>query len=325
MGYTRAEMETKIDDILVFADIGDFVHQSVKMYSSGMFARLAFAVAINVDPDILIVDEALSVGDAIFQSKCVTKMQDMMRRGITILFVSHDIYSIQSFCNQAIFINQGKIEAIGKVENVISIYSEIQRNTQNEQLEKSKLSSIDLCSNFENLLEPSTQTTLDLSGNKKLLGRRSGNQKITILDFSFHDEQGYETNEIISNKEYTIKIAIKFNTDVEYYSIICPIRSLNGTQEIGVSSSTKKYGFPPAKVNDIYIIQIKSIMNLQAGIYNLVLAIEIPVIPNELHEFADILENCLVLNVVWGDLKFHTKFYTDGDISYEKYRTYSSS
>ena len=88
MGFGHEEMAAKVDEILAFADIGDFIHQSVKMYSSGMFARLAFAVAINVDPDILIVDEALSVGDAAFQNKCIRKMEEIGDKGITILFVS---------------------------------------------------------------------------------------------------------------------------------------------------------------------------------------------------------------------------------------------
>ena len=104
MGYTREEMEAKVDDILAFADIGDFVNQSVKMYSSGMFARLAFAVAINVDPDILIVDEALSVGDMYFQQKCMDKINSMRSKKMTLLFVSHSIGQVKKICEKAVFI-----------------------------------------------------------------------------------------------------------------------------------------------------------------------------------------------------------------------------
>jgi ABC-type Fe3+/spermidine/putrescine transport system ATPase subunit len=120
MGYTRAEMESKIDDILAFADIGDFVHQPVKMYSSGMFARLAFAVAINVDPDVLIVDEALSVGDAAFQLKCFAKMQKLRSNGTTILFVSHDTYSVRTLCTNALWINKGCLMDAGNPVGVIN-------------------------------------------------------------------------------------------------------------------------------------------------------------------------------------------------------------
>ena len=89
MGYTREEMETRVKDIVEFADIGDFINQPVKIYSSGMFARLAFAVASNVNPDILIVDEALAVGDTRFQIKCIEKMKSLKEQGTTVLFVSH--------------------------------------------------------------------------------------------------------------------------------------------------------------------------------------------------------------------------------------------
>lgn len=91
MGFTRNEMDSKVDEIEAFADIGEFINQPVKSYSSGMFARLAFAVAINVEPEILIVDETLSVGDMRFQLKCIDKMKELMEAGTTILFVSHDI------------------------------------------------------------------------------------------------------------------------------------------------------------------------------------------------------------------------------------------
>ncbi|MEC0227943.1 ABC transporter ATP-binding protein [Paenibacillus alba] len=106
MGYTKAEMDRKLDDILSFADIGDFIHQAVKIYSSGMFVRLAFSVAINIDPEILIIDEALSVGDMRFQQKCFRKI-DEFKDTKTILFVSHDLSVINKYCNRAIWINEG--------------------------------------------------------------------------------------------------------------------------------------------------------------------------------------------------------------------------
>jgi len=109
MGYSASEMKKRLPQILEFADIGDFIEQPVRVYSSGMFARLAFSVAINVDPDILIIDEALSVGDAGFQLKCMLKMQEMQLRGTTILFVSHDTQSVIRFCQAVIVMDQGRI------------------------------------------------------------------------------------------------------------------------------------------------------------------------------------------------------------------------
>ncbi len=107
MGFSREEVDKKMDAILEFADIGDFIHQPVKTYSSGMFVRLAFAVAINIEPEILIVDEALSVGDVFFQSKCYRKFEEFKELGKTILFVSHDLSSITKYCDRAVLLNKG--------------------------------------------------------------------------------------------------------------------------------------------------------------------------------------------------------------------------
>ncbi|WP_286925029.1 MULTISPECIES: ABC transporter ATP-binding protein [Lysinibacillus] len=122
MGFSKKEIEEKLDEIIEFAEIGDFVYQPVKTYSSGMFARLAFAVAINVDPDILIIDEALSVGDMYFQEKSFTKMKSFRDKGKTIFFVSHSVPSVRNFCNRAIWIHEGVLRMNGSAEVVCSEY-----------------------------------------------------------------------------------------------------------------------------------------------------------------------------------------------------------
>lgn len=122
MGYTEEEMEKRVPAIVDFADIGEFIYQPVKSYSSGMFARLAFAVSINVEPDILIVDEALSVGDTRFQVKCIDKMRELQESGTTILFVTHAIEQIKRFCTRAIWIKNGKIVEDGEASQVVDIY-----------------------------------------------------------------------------------------------------------------------------------------------------------------------------------------------------------
>jgi len=122
MGFTKKEIDGKIDNILEFADIGEFIYQPVKSYSSGMFARLAFSVAINVEPDILIVDEVLSVGDTRFQSKSIKKMESIRNNGTTILFVSHAIEQIKRFCQKAIWIDKGSIRQIGQQNIVTELY-----------------------------------------------------------------------------------------------------------------------------------------------------------------------------------------------------------
>lgn len=122
MGYTEDEMKKRVPDIIEFADIGEFINQPVKSYSSGMFARLAFAVSINVEPDILIVDEALSVGDTRFQVKCIDKMRELQESGTTILFVTHAIEQIKRFCTRAIWIKNGELIEDGEASQVVDLY-----------------------------------------------------------------------------------------------------------------------------------------------------------------------------------------------------------
>ncbi|MDU5335693.1 ABC transporter ATP-binding protein [Enterococcus sp.] len=122
LGFSREEMAEKVDDIINFADIGDHLYQPVKTYSSGMFVRLAFAVAINVDPDILIVDEALAVGDLEFQLKCMEKFTELRNAGKTILFVSHDVNAVRRFCDRVYWLKNGVVEAEGETMEITEDY-----------------------------------------------------------------------------------------------------------------------------------------------------------------------------------------------------------
>lgn len=132
MGFDKQEIDKKIDGIIEFADIGSFIEQPVKTYSSGMYARLAFSVAINVDPDVLIIDEALSVGDMQFQEKSFTRMKQFRDKGKTIFFVSHSIPSVRNFCDRAIWIHQGEQKMIGPADEICIEYQDF----INDQIEE---------------------------------------------------------------------------------------------------------------------------------------------------------------------------------------------
>lgn len=138
MGYERHEIDAKVDDILAFADIGDFIYQPYKTYSSGMGARLAFAVAINVEPDILIVDEALSVGDMAFQNKCMQKMKSLINdHGCTVIFVSHALSAVRLICDRVVWLKSGNLEAIGDVETITDLYEfEMSSGNSNNLIQK---------------------------------------------------------------------------------------------------------------------------------------------------------------------------------------------
>ncbi len=124
-GLTRKEIESKIDDIIEFSELGDFIDNPVRTYSSGMYMRLAFSVAINVEAEILLIDEILAVGDQHFQDKCFAKLNELKKSDKTIVIVSHSLDSIKKLCNRAVWINKGHIEKDGKTEEVIEEYLKV--------------------------------------------------------------------------------------------------------------------------------------------------------------------------------------------------------
>jgi len=124
LGLTPTQIDERFDDMLAFADIGDFIDQPVKTYSSGMYVRLAFSVAIHVSPDILVVDEALAVGDAFFQARCMARMKRMLDDGITMLFISHDIAAVKALCSDVLWLERGRVRAWGPTDSVASQYTQ---------------------------------------------------------------------------------------------------------------------------------------------------------------------------------------------------------
>src|SRR6266550_7484784 len=136
MGLSRAEIERAFPSIAAFADIGEFIHRPVKEYSSGMYVRLAFSTAIHVDPDILIVDEALAVGDAVFANRCVRKFEELKQRKVTVLFVSHDLGLVKQLANRAILLLNGRIAAHGTPNDVINRYIGLVLERQQAQAKK---------------------------------------------------------------------------------------------------------------------------------------------------------------------------------------------
>ncbi|MGM0167275.1 ABC transporter ATP-binding protein [Enterococcus sp. AZ135] len=143
LGFSREEMADKVDDIINFADIGDHLYQPVKTYSSGMFVRLAFAVAINVDPDILIVDEALAVGDLEFQLKCMEKFTELRNAGKTILFVSHDVNAVRRFCDRVYWLKNGVVESEGETMEITETYENFLKKKSLKSIDRENSSSED--------------------------------------------------------------------------------------------------------------------------------------------------------------------------------------
>lgn len=258
IGFSREEIDAKMDDILAFADIGDFVNQPVKTYSSGMFVRLAFAVAINIDPEILIVDEALSVGDVFFQAKCYQRFEDFKKMGKTILFVSHDMGSINKYCDRAILLNKGTKYMDGEPKEVIDVYKKLIVNAGNDE-DNTK-------SGKSAAQKPDDGLWMDkLHKNESV--QEYGNGYAHIIDYAIIDEYGMITNTISANTEYTIKIRVKFAQKVHMPIVAFTIRDLKGVEIAGTNTMYEDKNISDKAENDEVIVTFKQKMKLRGGEY----------------------------------------------------------
>lgn len=278
MGFTRKEMDEKLPEILSFADIGDFVYQPVKSYSSGMFVRLAFALAINVEPEILIVDEALSVGDVFFQAKCYHRMDELRAKGTTILMVTHDMGSVMKYCDKVVLLNKGKRIAEGKPGEMVDLYKKILAG-QYKQLEEMLDDTIDKqkqkADENSELLKGSSSA---LSGEESAKLMKSemtvnpnvneyGNGKAEIYDFGILDEKGKLTNLVLKGEYFTIKERIRFNEHIEAPVFTYTIRDKKGNDLSGTNTMFESADVKPVDKGDEYEVCFRQKMNLQGGEY----------------------------------------------------------
>ena len=269
IGFSREEIDAKMQDILDFADIGDFVHQPVKTYSSGMFVRLAFAVAINIDPEILIVDEALSVGDVFFQAKCYKKFEDFKKMGKTILFVSHDLGSISKYCDRVVLLNRGKKLAEGTPKEMVSMYKRIMVNQDKaeeiaaHQMDMSSLEEDDEKEIKEAACEGQWKNHYNLNPDVD----EYGNGAAEIEDFAIIDENGNYTNAIVKGTRFRLKSKVKFKQDVHDPIFTYTFKHIQGVAITGTNTMYEKKDVPLAKEGETYVATFEQDMFLQGGEY----------------------------------------------------------
>lgn len=251
MGFSEAEIDARLEAILEFADIGDYVYQPVKTYSSGMFVRLAFAVAINIDPEILIVDEALSVGDVFFQSKCYHKFEEFKKEGRTILFVSHDLGSITKYCDRAILLNQGNKIFEGTPKEAVDIYKKVLVH----QFDPAEL-----------LGQRDGGSWKDkTAANPNLI--EYGEKSAEITDYAILDGNGLITNTVMKGSEFSVRMKVDFHQDIKEPIFAFTIKNLQGIELTGTNTLYEKADVRGKKAGESQTITFTQRLDLQGGEY----------------------------------------------------------
>lgn len=274
MGFSEKEIDAKLPAILEFADIGDYVYQPVKTYSSGMFVRLAFAVAINIEPEILIVDEALSVGDVFFQAKCYHKFEEFKEMGKTIVFVSHDLSSISKYCDRVFLLNQGTLLGEGSAKDMIDAYKRVlvgqyelpedeqQALLQDDQIRRMASAAVDGTQKHNQ----SAQDGADKPGvNPSLL--EYGTKQALIESFYLTDDRGVRTNAVLKGSEFTLHMKVRFTDHVPAPIFAFSFKNVQGTEITGTNSMIEKAFLESAECGQVKEVTFTQRMTLQGGEY----------------------------------------------------------
>ena len=281
MGFSEKEIDEKLPAILEFADIGDYVYQPVKTYSSGMFVRLAFAVAINIEPEILIVDEALSVGDVFFQAKCYHKFEEFKKMGKTILFVSHDLSSISKYCDRVFLLNQGTLLGEGSPKEMIDAYKQV---LVGQYAVPEKQENQDLL-NDEGLQEAAGRagsgagsSAGSSAGQNPAIGQNPnlleyGTRQAEILEYYLTDDRGVKTTAVIKGSEFTLHMRVLFHDYVPAPIFAFSIKNIQGTEITGTNSMIEKAYLEGANADQVKEITFTQKMSLQGGEYLLSLGV----------------------------------------------------
>ena len=273
MGFSEKEIDERLPAILEFADIGDYVYQPVKTYSSGMFVRLAFAVAINIDPEILIVDEALSVGDVFFQAKCYHKFEEFRQQGKTIVFVSHDLSSISKYCDRVFLLNRGTLLGEGSPKAMIDAYKQVLVGQYElpDQGDDSLLEDRELRSAARQAVQgrtPAAEKNPAGSGgafNPELL--EYGTKQAQIVEYYLTDDKGVHTSAVLKGREFSLHMRVRFHERIQAPVFAFSFKNIMGTEITGTNSMIEKAfleSVEPGQTKDVTFTQK---MSLQGGEY----------------------------------------------------------
>lgn len=327
MGFSQKNIEDRLDGILKFADIGDFVNQPVKSYSSGMFVRLAFAVAISIEPEILIIDEALAVGDMFFQAKCMSTIDMFRRNGSSILFVAHDTNAIKSLCNRAIFLKNGNIHHIGTSVEVADKYvREIREESLTTFGQDVFVKEVNNVTSGLKLRTDEVHGTIGQSFldsdtfKERVAAFRYGSGEVQIVNTELLDNQGNIVSSVSYDEAIMIRIHVICRSD-NVFSVNYFIRDDKGINIIGSNFRIENVGLIEAKKGEKYVVEYTTRTPIADGNYNIMLSITEPVLLNTSAKSLDVIENAIVFTVTERPVaKLWTKVYIENVVKIEKYQ-----
>lgn len=297
MGFTRKEMDEKVQDIIEFADIGEFIDQPVKTYSSGMLVRLAYAVAVSIEPDILIVDEALAVGDVYFQMKSMSKMEELFRKGKTVIFVSHDTASVRKLCNTAIYLDKGRIIAKGTAKEVVDLYEEKAREVMSNAVQTTEKDNVKQVSTDMLKTESLETFVLNREYEKLVEHSREGNGKARVCNLELLSEDRKPLTIVEGNGVGIVRISIVFNEECQC-SVGYHIRDEKNEQILGSNTLYEGMGEINGRAGDKIIIEFKTDLPLREGRYNIMTVLSTTLFLNRTVEFVDITKDGLYFDVL---------------------------
>lgn len=328
-GITREEMSNRVNDIAAFAEIGDFIDQPVKNYSSGMFVRLAFAVAIHSDPDILIVDEALAVGDAAFQAKCMARMNQIMKSGATVLFVTHDMNTVKRLCQRCIYLENGKKIMEGPAEELADVYLKRIRASMNEEHIKLMEDPVknheaagkeisDGISDITNGTENNAVKYCNSDFISKTEKFKEGTGEVEFWDIKLLNDDNETAMVFPFNERLRIQVILKANVDKEF-TIAYHIRDDKNTELLGSSIRRENGKMISAKAGEVYMVEFSTRLPLIEGNYNISLVASVPVIENRTALFLAYMENAAVFSVEENmEMKLWDKVYIKNSVAVKK-------
>jgi homopolymeric O-antigen transport system ATP-binding protein len=241
LGFSNKEMDRRFDEIAEFAEIGDFINQPVKTYSSGMVVRLAFSVAIHVDPEILLVDEALAVGDIYFRQRCMRKVHELRSRGITILFVSHATGDIKALGDRAVWLDHGNVRAIGKADNVVMQY--LAAMTEKD----AQYTAHDALVHPEHSYRPPDE----IADSIPHIDHRFGDGRAEILGIAIHDSAGGKTGSLQPNTTVIVRISFRAKANLDDPIAGFMFRNHLGVDFAGTNTAREGHKLPPMAIGEL--------------------------------------------------------------------------